>query len=198
MNDPGKSDKPIVAMEGPGLSGTSANQPETKQSPQKVDYWVLWEQTKKNLFKRRGLAEETEEGDVPPQSEPANQSDWTQSQVGVAKPDSEGLPNALDRIRQAARRDRELKFTSLWHHVYEIDRLREAYLGLKRQAAPGEDGRTWQDSGKDLEENLRDLSQRLIRGTYHARPVMRGYISKEDGRQRPIGVPALEDKIVQR
>jgi len=198
MSDPGKSDKPIVATEGPGPSETSANQPEAKVPSEKVDYWDFWEQTKRTLFKRRGLTEETGEGDVPPRSEPANQSDWTQSHVGVAKADPEGLQNALDRIRQAARRDRKLKFTSLWHHVYEIDRLREAYLGLKRQAAPGEDGRTWHDYGKNLEENLRDLSQRLIRGTYHARPVLRGYIPKEDGRQRPIGVPVLEDKIVQR
>jgi len=198
MNDPGKSDKPITAMEGPGPSGTSANQPERPDPPEKMDYWTLWEQTKRTLFKPRGLAEETGEGDVPPRNEPAQQFDWTQGQVRVAQADSEGLQNALDRIRQAARRDRKLKFTSLWHHVYEIDRLREAYLGLKRQAAPGEDGLTWQDYGKNLEENLRDLSRRLIRGTYHARPVKRAYIPKADGRQRPIGVPVLEDKIVQR
>jgi group II intron reverse transcriptase/maturase len=185
-------------MEGPSPSETPANQPEGKATPETVDYFAFWEQAKRTLFKRRGLTEETGEGDVPPQNEPANQSDWTQGQVRVAEADSEGLQNALGRIRQAARQDRELKFTNLWHHVYSTDRLREAYLGLARQAAPGEDGRTWQDYGKNLEENLRDLSERLIRGTYHARPVMRVYIPKADGRQRPVGMPVLEDKIVQR
>lgn len=198
MNDPGKSDKPMVAREGPGPSGTPANQPEGKESPPKVNYFAFWEQAKRTLFKQRGLTEETGEGELPPRNEPANQSDWTQGQVGVAKADSEGLQNALGRIHQAARMDRELKFTNLWHHVYDIDRLREAYLGLARQAAPGEDRCTWQEYGKNLEENLRDLSERLIRGTYHARPVKRVYIPKADGRQRPIGVPVLEDKIVQR
>jgi RNA-directed DNA polymerase len=200
MNGPGKSDKPIVAREGPGPSGIPANQPEA-QPPEKVDYWTYWEQVKRVEAldrKRRGLAEENGEGEEPPQAEPAKQSDWTQSQIGVAKADPEGLSQALDRIRQAARQDRELKFTSLWHHVYGVDRLREAYLGLARQAAPGEDRQTWQDYGKNQEANLRDLSERLKRGTYRARPVKRVYIPKADGRQRPIGIPNLEDKIVQR
>ena len=91
-----------------------------------------------------------------------------------------------------------MKFTTLWHHVYNIERLREAYLGLKRQSAPGVDGETWASYGEDLESNLKDLSGRLQRGAYRAKPVRRVYIAKADGRQRPIGVPALEDKIVQR
>jgi group II intron reverse transcriptase/maturase len=88
--------------------------------------------------------------------------------------------------------------TALWHHVYEVDRLREAYAGLNRDAAPGVDGQTWTAYGADLEANLRDLSDRLKRGAYHAPPVARVYIPKPDGRQRPIGKPTLEDKIVQR
>jgi len=104
----------------------------------------------------------------------------------------------LERIRQAARRDKELKFTSLWHHVYNVDRLREAYLGLKPHAAPGEDHVTWRQYGGELESNLQDLSRRLANGVYRARPVKRVYIPKADGRQRPIGIPVLEDKIVQR
>jgi group II intron reverse transcriptase/maturase len=108
------------------------------------------------------------------------------------------LQNALDRVRQAAVQDRGLQFTTLWHHVYDIDRLREAYLSLKRKAAPGVDQLTWQDYGQKLEENLRNLSGRLKRGAYRAKPVKRSYILKEDGRQRPLGVTALEDKIVQR
>jgi group II intron reverse transcriptase/maturase len=84
------------------------------------------------------------------------------------------------------------------HHIYAVDTLREAYYRLKREAAPGVDGMTWQQYGEDLEANLQDLSGKLARGAYRARPVQRVYVPKPDGRQRPIGVPALEDKIVQR
>jgi RNA-directed DNA polymerase len=108
------------------------------------------------------------------------------------------LQHALDRIRQAARRDHAKPLTALWHHVYDINRLCEAYHGMKREAAPGVDGQTWATYGEHLEANLRDLSDRLKRGMSHARPVKRVYIPKPDGRQRPIGIPALEDKIVQR
>ena len=108
------------------------------------------------------------------------------------------LQNALRRIRQAAQKDRNLRFTALWHHVYDVGRLRKAYYSLKRKAAPGVDGQTWQQYGQKLEDNLWDLSERLQRGAYRAKPVKRTCIPKEDGRQRPIGVTALEDKIVQR
>jgi RNA-directed DNA polymerase len=123
----------------------------------------------------------------------------TQSRAatGCKKP-GHRLPSALDRIRQAAKGDRRQRFTALWHHVYDTDRLRKAYLSLKREAAPGVDGETWRSYRKDLEENLRDLSERLKRGAYRARPVRRVYIQKSDGRPRPLGVTALEDKIVQR
>ena len=112
--------------------------------------------------------------------------------------ETEDLQSALERIRQVACRDKELRFTSLWHHVTNIDRLRQAYFGLRRNAAPGVDGLTWQQYGESLEENLQDLSARLKRGAYRAKPVRRAYIPKADGRQRPLGVTALEDKIVQR
>lgn len=108
------------------------------------------------------------------------------------------LQQALERVRQAAARDRRMKFTTLWHHVYNVNRLREAYLGLKRTAAPGVDHVTWEAYGKELEKNLQNLSDRLQRGAYRAKPVKRAYIPKPDGRQRPLGVTALEDKIVQR
>ena len=91
-----------------------------------------------------------------------------------------------------------MKFTALLHHIYRIDTLRFAYSQLKRQAAPGVDGETWRHYGEALEENLQDLSHRLKRGAYRAKPVRRVYIPKADGRQRPLGVTALEDKIVQR
>lgn len=110
---------------------------------------------------------------------------------------TEGMQQALERIREAVKRDKEAKLTSLYHHVYNVEHLKAAYYGLRKQAAPGVDGETWQHYGENLEANLKDLSGRLARGAYRALPVRRKYISKSDGRQRPLGVPALEDKIVQ-
>ena len=110
----------------------------------------------------------------------------------------EGVPSAWDRIRQAAKTDKGRRFTALLHHVYAIETLREAYFGLKQDAAPGVDGETWQAYGEQLENNLEDLSARLQRGAYRAKPVRRTYIPKPDGRQRPLGVTTLEDKVVQR
>jgi group II intron reverse transcriptase/maturase len=109
-----------------------------------------------------------------------------------------GAPSALERVRQVAERDKQVRFTTLLHHVYEVDHLRAVYFALKRDAAPGIDGETWQHYGEALEENLRDLSGRLARGAYRAKPVKRTYIAKADGRQRPLGIPTLEDKLVQR
>jgi group II intron reverse transcriptase/maturase len=106
--------------------------------------------------------------------------------------------SARDRIRQAAKTDKGRRFTALLHHAYSIETLREAYLGLKRDAAPGVDGETWRAYGEQLESNLMDLSARLRRGAYRAKPVRRVYIPKPDGRQRPLGVTTLEDKVVQR
>ena len=109
------------------------------------------------------------------------------------------LPHALERVRQAAIREKgNGTLTSLWHHVYDIEQLREAFLSLKRTSAPGLDGMTWEAYEKNLEGNLKDLSDRLRRGAYRAQPVRRVWIPKPDGRQRPLGVPTLEDKIVQR
>jgi RNA-directed DNA polymerase len=121
---------------------------------------------------------------------PESNTHRTQSRAGV--------PSALERIREAAKRNRKQRFTALLHHVYDIERLRSAYLAIKRDAAAGVDGETWQHYGGDLEGNLRDLSERLKRGAYRAKPVRRAYIPKPDGRQRPLGVPTLEDKVVQR
>jgi group II intron reverse transcriptase/maturase len=130
---------------------------------------------------RRGLAE----GNSPQRSTPR-----TQRRAGVSP--------ALERVRQAARKDRKQRFTALLHHVYALERLRAAYQALNPRAAAGIDGETWQRYGQSLEANLRDLSSRLQRGAYRAQPVRRAFIPKADGRQRPLGVPALEDKIVQR
>ena len=109
----------------------------------------------------------------------------------------DGVQSALERIREAAK-DKKQRFTALFHHVYSVEQLRKSYFDLKRNAAPGIDGETWRRYGERLEEHLRDLSGRLKRGAYRARPVVRAYIPKADGRKRPIGLPVLEDKIVQR
>jgi RNA-directed DNA polymerase len=111
-----------------------------------------------------------------------------------------GAPSALERVRQAARKDKKQRFTALLHHIYDVERLRAAYLAVKKDAAAGVDGETWEHYGETLEQNLQDLSQRLKRGAYRARPVRRVYIPKvgKPGELRPLGVPALEDKIVQR
>lgn len=109
-----------------------------------------------------------------------------------------GVQSALRRIRQAAEKDGSQQLTALFHHVYNVDLLRECYYAMKRTAAPGIDGVTWQRYGEALEENLKILSGRLKQGAYRAKPVGRSYVPKMDGRQRPIGLPALEDKIVQR
>ena len=95
----------------------------------------------------------------------------------------EGAPSALERVRQAAGKERKQRFTTLLHHVYDIERLRAAYL-LKRDAAAGVDGETWRHYGEDLESDLQDLSGRLKRGAYRAKPVRTAYIPKADGRQR--------------
>ena len=105
--------------------------------------------------------------------------------------------SALERVRAAAQ-DGKQRFTALLHHVYDIERLRAAYFGLKKDAAAGVDGETWRHYGKELERNLQDLATRVQRGAYRAKPVRRAYIEKTDGRLRPLGVPTLEDKIVQR
>jgi group II intron reverse transcriptase/maturase len=163
-----------------------------------MSFWELFEQVKR--VEGRGLTKENGEDaeGVFPLIGPAKRVERTQSRERDGATVPQDLHSALDRVRQAACRDKGLKFTSLWHHVYDIGRLREAYFALKRSAAAGVDGQTWEAYGKELESNLQDLSDRLGRGAYRARPVKRVYIPKADGRQRPIGIPVLEDKIVQR
>ena len=104
--------------------------------------------------------------------------------------------SGLDRIREAVRKDENLRFTSLMHHV-TIDLLRQSYKSLKRTAAPGVDDVTWKSYGEQLEEKLRKLHECVQSGKYRAMPSKRIWIAKPDGRQRPIGIAVLEDKIVQ-
>jgi RNA-directed DNA polymerase len=109
----------------------------------------------------------------------------------------ESVSQALERIRKVARERKKEKFTALLHHI-NIDLLEEAFFELKANAAPGVDRLTWKDYEADLECNLEDLHGRVQRGAYRALPSRRVYIPKPDGRQRPLAVAALEDKIVQR
>jgi group II intron reverse transcriptase/maturase len=109
----------------------------------------------------------------------------------------QGAPGALDRVRRIAQQDKEARFTALLHHV-DVERLRAAYGALNPRAATGVDGVTWHEYGRDLEANLRDLHARVHRGAYRAKPSRRAYIPKPDGRLRPLGISALEDKILQR
>jgi RNA-directed DNA polymerase len=108
-----------------------------------------------------------------------------------------GVPSALDRVRQVAVRDKEARFTALLHHV-SLTRLRWAYWAIRPKAAPGVDGVTWAAYGQDLEASLQGLHERVQQGRYRASPSRRAYIPKADGRQRPLGIATLEDKIVQR
>src|SRR6516164_1975410 len=106
------------------------------------------------------------------------------------------VTQALDRVRKAARLTKKAQFTALLHHI-NVDTLRTAFHALRRKAAPGVDGVTWQDYEADLEPRLRDLHDRVHRGAYRPQPSRRTYIPKADGKQRPLAIAALEDKIVQ-
>ena len=127
---------------------------------------------------RRPAAENTEQANMP----------RTQRRTSV----SSGLPG----VREVARKEKRTRFNALLHHV-DIELLRESYYALKRAAAPGVDGVTWGSYEPDLEKRLLDLESRVHKGTYRAQPSKRAYIAKADGRQRPLGIAALEDKIVQ-
>jgi RNA-directed DNA polymerase len=109
----------------------------------------------------------------------------------------QGASSALDRVRRRAQEDREARFTALLHHV-SVERLRAAYRATNPKAAAGVDEVTWDAYGQELERNLHDLHARVHRGSYRAKPSRRVYIPKPDGRQRPLGIAALEDKILQR
>jgi group II intron reverse transcriptase/maturase len=107
------------------------------------------------------------------------------------------VPSALERVRQAANRNKGERFSALLHHV-TVERLREAFQQIQRNAAPGVDGVTWEHYEADLDRNIRGLHWWVQHGAYRAKPSRRAYIPKPDGRQRPLGIAALEDKIVQR
>ena len=137
----------------------------------------------------RGLYAEAGEG-RPPTKRNVQQT----ATIGTQSPAN--VSTGLERVREAARRDKDERFTALLHHI-TVNLLRESYDGLKRRAAPGVDGMTWEQYGHGLEQSLRELHERIHRGTYRAQPSKRTYIPKADGKMRPLGIAALEDKIVQ-
>ena len=102
----------------------------------------------------------------------------------------------IERLGQRAARDKEEQFNNLLSHI-KVPLLKEAYMRLKKKAAAGVDGETWSSYGQDLDAKLLNLQERVHRGSYHPQPVRRVHIPKPDGRMRPLGIPALEDKIVQ-
>jgi RNA-directed DNA polymerase len=106
------------------------------------------------------------------------------------------MSQGLDGVRKAAKERKQERFTSLLHHL-SVDLLRDSFYALQRKASPGVDGMTWQEYETGLEDRLIDLHSRVHRGTYRAQPSRRVYIPKSDGRQRPLGIAAVEDKIVQ-
>ena len=126
----------------------------------------------------------------PPVKENAGQPNTYPTQSG------KGVSQGLAGVRKAAKENKEMKFTALLHHL-TVDLLRESFYSLKRKAAPGVDGVTWQEYETGIEDRLVDLHSRVHRGAYRALPSRRVYIEKADGRQRPLGIAALEDKIVQ-
>jgi Reverse transcriptase (RNA-dependent DNA polymerase) len=147
---------------------------------------------------------------------PANKAERSAAELGERRAGTKGnadqqstgraqnratVTQALERIRQTARQRKKERFTALFHHI-SVDLLRKAFFALKQDAAPGTDGKIWQDYaadyGEDLELRLKDLHARVQRGAYRPLPSRRVYIPKPDGRQRPLAVAALEDKIVQR
>ena len=140
--------------------------------------------------KAQGGAAEAVEG-----SGPAKGNATSETRPGLRA--GQGALSELGRVRRVAATDKEARFTALLHHV-DVDRLRVAYFALGPKAAPGVDGVTWHEYGQDLEENLEDLHARVHRGGYRAKPSRRVFIPKPDGRQRPLGVASLEDKILQR
>ena len=130
--------------------------------------------------------------------EPRAETEGNAGQQSTCRAQSRvSVSQALERIRKVARERKKEKFTALFHHL-SIELLEDSFDELKQNAAPGVDGLTWKAYDADLERNLADLHSRLHRGAYRALPSRRTYIPKSDGRQRPLAIAALEDKIVQR
>ncbi len=128
--------------------------------------------------------------------ESTNEAEKGKSRTSAEGVEPKGLLSGLERVREAAKRDSRVRFTSLFHHI-TVDLLRESYQKLNPKAAPGVDEVSWSEYGEGLESRIIDLHERLHKGGYRAKPSKRIYIPKDNGKRRPIGIAALEDKIVQ-
>src|ERR1041385_1162797 len=126
---------------------------------------------------------------------PVNKENIVESNIRPTQ-SGERVSQGLHGVRERARRNKQERFTALLHHVTP-ELLRESFYALKRKAAPGVDGVTWKEYATGLEDRLKDLHGRVHRGAYRAQPSRRVYIPKANGQQRPLGIAALEDKIVQ-
>ena len=139
----------------------------------------------------------------------SNKEDLSSAEIGEGRTSPEGngsqpaavrtlsreaASTGLAAVRQAARQSRGVRFTALLHHI-TIDLLKQSYMALKHDAVPGIDGVTWQSYGENLEEKLKDLHERVHRGSYRAHPAKRSYIPKADGSKRPLSIWCLEDKL---
>lgn len=154
------------------------------------DVSIVPKKSANNVGRNNLTAEQMEGRDMPKGNESQQNTRQTQSW--------ESVQIAMALIHKRAKEDKKVRFTALMHHISNPEMLRAAYFKLKENAAAGIDGQTWIGYGEELESKLKDLSERLKSGAYKAKAVRRVYIPKPDGRQRPLGVPALEDKIVQR
>jgi RNA-directed DNA polymerase len=178
----------VPAEDGPaGRIGKAEGRTPMMHAPRKSDGPII---PGKSPNKGAPASAEAMEGRGPTKGNASQQTTLrTQSRAGV--------PQELERVREAATRDRKARFTSLYHHL-TLERLGVAYHALERKAAAGTDGVTWAQYGEHLKDNLQDLHARLHRGAYRAKPSRRVLIPKADGRHRPLGIASLEDKIVQR
>ena len=153
--------------------------------------------------------EESDEGIVPMKRSNKKDHSLAETVEGRASPEENGgqatavrtpsrgtASSRLEAVRRTARRSKTVRFTALLHHI-TVDLLRQSYIALKRDAAPGIDGVTWRTYGANLDEKLKDLHERIHKGSYRTRPARRTYIPKADGSRRPLSIWCLEDKIVQ-
>ena len=172
-----------------GRSGKDQNRNPDMHAPEESD---RVEVSKKGSNQAETRVEEAAEG-----LERRTRTKENTGQAGTDSTQSEGcVSSGLERVREKARKEKGARFTALLHHV-TIDLLRASFQRLRKKAAPGVDGVTWKQYEQGLEDRLRDLHSRVHRGAYRAQPSRRVYIPKPDGRQRPLGIAALEDKIVQ-
>ena len=186
----GRSQGPPRDDGSPERAGKASGCNPAAHDPGKSDRSILPKKLPNNAHPPAGKAAEAVEGrDLTKRNSPQSDTSRTQSRIN-------DVPSGLERVRQAAKRDKKTRFTALMHHVTPA-RLGAAFEHIKPQAAPGIDGVTWEAYGEHKLQNLKELHGRLMRGGYRAKPSRRAYIPKGDGGQRPLGVAALEDKIVQ-